>query len=267
MKGEPLAKRVLELLHLMRVQDWSEITDHTALKLGRISGAMTNFIYLVSGPSREGEALPRKVLLRVYGIGLESLFSRENELHWLQNLSTMDIGPSLLGIFKNGRFEQYVESTTLTKEDIRNPRTSRHIAHRMSELHNIVNVFPPPEGCVPQTQDNIAKWIPLAQNAIEQICSMDPTKRIAMDEFDFGRLLTEIDEVFRELTVVHSPLVFAHNDVRLKTKIFHSFYFKNTRLWNQLCSSFFFLFCLLSLEYRHNMETYSGPQTTVENSS
>ncbi|KAK3815563.1 MAG: kinase-like domain-containing protein [Linnemannia elongata] len=157
---------------------------------------------------------PRKVLLRVYGIGLESLISRNDELKWLQNLSTMQIGPSLLGIFKNGRFEEYVESTTLTKDDIRNPRTSRHIAHRMCELHNIVNVFPPPENCIPQTQENIARWIPLAREAIEKICAKDPSKRAVIDEFDFEKFLVEVDEVHRDLTSVHSPLVFAHNDTQ-----------------------------------------------------
>ncbi|KAG0049213.1 hypothetical protein BGZ83_005940 [Gryganskiella cystojenkinii] len=212
--ADQLAKRTLELLHLMSIQDWSAVQDHTSLKLLRISGALTNCIFLVTGPPSQEGAKPRKVLLRVYGVGLESLISRNDELHWLRNLSTMDIGPSLLGIFKNGRFEEYVESTTLTKDDIRNPRTSRYIAHRMCELHNIVNVFPPPEGCIPQTQDNIARWIPLAQKAIEQICTKDPSKRLVMDEFDFAKFLVEIDEVFRALTVVHSPLVFAHNDTQ-----------------------------------------------------
>ncbi|KFH65020.1 hypothetical protein MVEG_08501 [Podila verticillata NRRL 6337] len=212
LKGEPLAKRVLELLHLMQVQDWSKVTDHTSLKLERISGASTNCIYLVSRPSWEGETHPNKVLLRVYGTGLESLFSRVNELHWLQKLSTVDIGPSLLGIFKNGRIEQYVESTTLSKEDLRDPRTSRHIAHRMCELHNIVNVFPPPEGAIPQSQENIAKWIPLARAAISKIIAKDPSKKADLDELDFDRLLTEIDEVHWDLLAVHSPLVFAHND-------------------------------------------------------
>ncbi|KAF9329343.1 hypothetical protein BG006_007559 [Podila minutissima] len=215
LRGEHLAKRTLELLHLMQVQDWSEVTDHTHLKLDRISGAMTNCIFLVSGPSSAAtEGRPRKVLLRVYGIGLESLFSRSNELHWLHNLSMMDIGPSLLGIFKNGRFEQYVESTTLTKEDIRDPRTSRHIAHRMCELHNIVNIFPPPEGTIPQSQANIAKWIPLAKEAIEKICTKDPSKRAVMNEFNFEKFLIEVDEVHRDLLSVHSPLVFAHNDTQ-----------------------------------------------------
>ncbi|KAG0297123.1 hypothetical protein BGZ96_007674 [Linnemannia gamsii] len=236
LKGDQLAKRVLELLHLMDVEDWSEIQDYHQLKLDRISGAMTNCIFLVSGPPRSqppvpsqeekgssaaaiptstsDPARPRKVLLRVYGVGLDALFSREKELHWLKNLSTMDIGPSLLGIFKNGRFEQYVESTTLTKDDIRNPRTSRHIAHRMCELHNIVNIFPPPEGTIPQSQENIARWIPLAKNAIEKICAKDPSKRAVIDEFDFSKLITEIEEVHKELISVHSPIVFAHNDAQ-----------------------------------------------------
>ncbi|KAF8924880.1 kinase-like domain-containing protein [Dissophora ornata] len=245
LKSDQLAKRTLELLHLMDVQDWADVTDYRSLDLFRISGALTNCIFLVTGPPRgvvpgsttatatnldkssqdnksSNGSTPRKVLLRVYGVGLESLISREEELQWLQNLSTMQIGPSLLGIFKNGRFEEYVESTTLTKEDIRHPRTSRHIAHRMCELHNIVNVFPPPEDCIPQSQANIARWIPLAREAIEKICAKDPAKRAVMDEFDFEKLLVEIDEVHRELTEVHSPLVFAHNDTQygniLRTK-------------------------------------------------
>ncbi|KAF9359195.1 hypothetical protein BGX26_012894 [Mortierella sp. AD094] len=238
---DQLAKRVLELLHLMNVQDWTDVTDHHLLELFRISGALTNCIFLVTGPPRVVPAAttssafldkdsdelvlttkPRKVLLRVYGVGLESLISRNEELHWLRNLSTMEIGPSLLGIFKNGRFEEYVDSTTLTKEDIRNPRTSRHIAHRMCELHNIVNVFPPPEGTIPQTQANITKWIPLAREAIEKICAKDLTKRAIINGFGFEKLLLEFDEIQHELTAVHSPLVFAHNDTQygniLKTK-------------------------------------------------
>ncbi|KAG0219980.1 hypothetical protein BGX33_010555 [Mortierella sp. NVP41] len=228
LKEDQLAKRTLELLHLLEVQDWAEVTDHRSLTLFRISGAMTNCIFQVTGPpstipagstyNPSDETIlspkPRRVLLRVYGIGLESLISRNDELKWLQNLSTMEIGPSLLGIFKNGRFEEYVESTTLTKDDIRHPRTSRHIAHRMCELHNIVNVFPPPEGCIPQTQENIARWIPLAREAIEKICAKDPSKRAVIDEFDFEKFLVEVDEVHRDLTAVHSPLVFAHNDTQ-----------------------------------------------------
>ncbi|KAF9435059.1 hypothetical protein BGZ76_006962 [Entomortierella beljakovae] len=233
LNDEQLAQRTLELLHLMNIQDWVDITDYRSLELFRISGALTNCIFLVTGPSRVVPTVttsshllnkdsdepilttkPRKILLRVYGVGLESLISRTGELHWLRNLSMMEIGPSLLGIFKNGRFEEYVDSTTLTKEDIRHPRTSRHIAHRMCELHNIVNVFPPPEGTIPQMQENIIRWTPLAREAIEKICTKDSDKRKIINEFDFEKLLVEFEEVNRELTAVHSPLVFAHNDTQ-----------------------------------------------------
>ncbi|KAG0236045.1 hypothetical protein BGW42_004153 [Actinomortierella wolfii] len=226
-KGQDLAKRTLELLHMLEIPAWQDVTDHTQLDFFRISGAMTNCIFLVSGPpfpvdpaaeadGSEEQQQPkrRKVLMRVYGIGTDALFSREKELYWLQKLAMMDIGPPLLGIFKNGRFEEYIDSTTLTKEDIRDPRTSRHIAHRMCELHNLVNVFPPPENCVPQTQENISKWLPLAKDAIEKICAKDPSKRKIIDDFDFDKLLVEIDEVYKDLAKVHSPLVFAHNDTQ-----------------------------------------------------
>ncbi|KAI8345614.1 kinase-like domain-containing protein [Mortierella sp. GBAus27b] len=232
LNDDQLAQKTLELLHKMSIQDWAEVTDHRQLNILRISGAMTNCVFLVTGPPPATAAVldrnsnevskPRKVLLRVYGVGLEDLISRDAELQWLRNLSTMEIGPSLLGIFKNGRFEEYVESTTLSKEDIRDPQTSRHIAHRMCELHNIVNVFPPPQGRVPQTKDNILKWIPLAREAIQSICADDSDKKKVMDEFDFDKLVAEIDEVHRELTSVHSPMVFAHNDTQygniLRTK-------------------------------------------------
>ncbi|KAF9978974.1 hypothetical protein BGZ73_007861 [Actinomortierella ambigua] len=217
-KGLDLAKRTLELLHMLEIPAWQDVTDPTQLEFFRISGAMTNCIFQVSGPpfpadpaadagtaegSKSEEQKPpkrRKVLMRVYGIGTDALFSREKELYWLQQLAMMDIGPPLLGIFKNGRFEEYIESTTLTKEDIRDPRNSRHIAHRMCELHNLVNVLPPPENCVSQTQENIYKWLPLAKEAIEKICAKDPSKRKIIDDFDFGKLVTEIDEVYKELS-------------------------------------------------------------------
>ncbi|KAG0036518.1 hypothetical protein BGZ82_004117 [Podila clonocystis] len=234
---EARATRTLQLLHLLHVQDWVQVTDPSLIQLHRISGALTNCVFLVTGPSDPASPplanqplssatesspppppppRPRKVLLRVYGVGLESLVSRDRELHWLQNLSTMDIGPSLLGIFKNGRFEEYVDSRTLTKEDLRDARVSRCIAHRMCELHNIVNVFPNSnKGYGGQTGENIAKWIPLARQAIEAIGRKDFEKRQVMERFGFEQLVGEIDQVQREIAAsVNSPIVFAHNDTQ-----------------------------------------------------
>ncbi|KAF9577144.1 hypothetical protein BGW38_007839, partial [Lunasporangiospora selenospora] len=234
LKGEQLCSRTLELLHMLEVKDWADVVDHRQINLARISGAMTNCVFVVTGPpitdstiidpaATQAPAEPsqraRKVLLRVYGHGVELLFSREHELHWLRNLSMVNIGPSLLGTFKNGRFEEYVESTTLTKEDLQDPATSRHIAHRMCELHNIVNLFPPEDQdseVVPQTQGNIKKWAPLAREAIRKIHEQDPAKHAILAEIDFERLLIEVSEVQRELEQIYSPLAQYGNILRSK---------------------------------------------------
>ncbi|KAJ1731693.1 hypothetical protein LPJ61_002411 [Coemansia biformis] len=113
----------------------------------RLSGAMTNCVFMVAVEGayvgRRGTELPRKYLLRVYGAGVDEFLSRENELYWLGQLSALGFGPRLYGIFGNGRLEEFLESTTLQKEDLRHPSTSKHIARRMSELHALVSYYRP----------------------------------------------------------------------------------------------------------------------------
>ena len=46
----------------------------------------------------------------------------------------------MIGTFQNGRFEQYLHAETLTRDDIRNPETSRQIAKRMRELHEGIDL-------------------------------------------------------------------------------------------------------------------------------
>ncbi|KAG0061040.1 hypothetical protein BGZ92_006564, partial [Podila epicladia] len=107
----------------------------------------------------------------------------------------------------------------------------------MCELHSIVNVFPPGSnkgyggggagagagagagggggGGGGGTGENIAKWIPLARQAIEVIGRKDAEKRQAMERFGFEQLVSEIDQVEREIAAsVNSPIVFAHNDTQ-----------------------------------------------------
>ncbi|KAI0244228.1 hypothetical protein L0F63_006644, partial [Massospora cicadina] len=94
---------------------------------------------------------PKKLLLRVYGIGAEQFVDRNNEIAWLSKLSTCNVGPTLLGIFGNGRIEEFLESETLTHEDIINHDTSIHIAKRMSDLHNIAKIYPPSPNATPDS--------------------------------------------------------------------------------------------------------------------
>ncbi|KAJ2827749.1 hypothetical protein IWW50_001738, partial [Coemansia erecta] len=60
-------------------------------------------------------------------------------------LTQLGFGPQVFGIFGNGRLEEYLESTTLGRDDIRHASTSKHIARRMSELHALVSHYRPVE--------------------------------------------------------------------------------------------------------------------------
>ena len=80
-------------------------------------------------------------MLRIYGPQVEHLIDRDAELQILRRLSAKKIGPTLLGTFINGRFEHFLEATTLTAKDIRDSQTSPQIAKRMRELHDGIDLL------------------------------------------------------------------------------------------------------------------------------
>ena len=71
---------------------------------------------------------PNKILLRVYGEGVEQILNRAEELDWFTQLSKAGVGPRLLATFANGRFEEYIESVTLTPSMMRAAEVSEAIA-------------------------------------------------------------------------------------------------------------------------------------------
>lgn len=77
------------------------------LKITRISGALTNSIYKIDYVDEEQDIHLPSLLLRVYGKNVDELIDRDSELMTLIKLSQKRIGPRLLGIFTNGRFEQF----------------------------------------------------------------------------------------------------------------------------------------------------------------
>ncbi|RPA72614.1 kinase-like protein [Ascobolus immersus RN42] len=151
---------VLKLAHTLKCKRWRHVPLESSKELvvRKISGAMTNAVFMVvppaayafappanetsttGGSSRTPRAIP-KLLLRIYGPNVSHLIDRATELHILTRLAKRNIGPRLLGTFSNGRFEEFLDSaTTLTRTDIRDPSTSRNIAKRMCELHTGMNL-------------------------------------------------------------------------------------------------------------------------------
>lgn len=87
---------------------WGDVLDVNSLKVIHLSGAMTNLVYKISWPAKM-ENVSRKVLLRVYGEGVEILFSRDDEIKTFEYVSKQGFGPQLLGQFPWGRVEEFID--------------------------------------------------------------------------------------------------------------------------------------------------------------
>ncbi|KAM0506447.1 hypothetical protein ACHAP8_001487 [Fusarium lateritium] len=156
---------IIRIAHTLRLKGWRRIPlgGGDIISVVRLSGALTNAVYVVTPPKEideaDGRRKPSKVLLRIYGPQVEHLIDRDNELSVLQRLARKKIGPRLLGTFQNGRFEQYFESITLTPRDLRDPDTSRSIAKRMRELHDGIDLLPHEREGGPATWKSWDQWL------------------------------------------------------------------------------------------------------------
>ncbi|KAH8554959.1 kinase-like domain-containing protein [Umbelopsis sp. PMI_123] len=209
-KGEKFKQVALRVIKKL-LPEWRDVQS---IKMDRVSGALTNAVFFVT--SEHG-----KVLLRIYGIGVDEILHRDKEISWLKLLSQMNIGPQLLGTFANGRLEQYLDSATLTQPEIRDPVISETIATRIGELHSIVDSFPPTksERESPEVWYNVEKWYPMAIRVVTEIYKRKPESREALRAFDMMKLEYDIKELKGMLDKLNSEIVFCHNDVSHRLSI------------------------------------------------
>lgn len=175
---------IVRLTHTLRLKGWRRVPLEFSgqIRVQRLSGALTNAVYVVSPPDElpsrpmneatngsvsQTKKPPPKLLLRIYGPQVEHLINREAELAILRRLARKKIGPRMLGTFANGRFEEYFYAKTLTAEDIRNPDTSRHIAKRMRELHDGIELLESERDAGPFVWQNWDSWV----NRVEKVVS------------------------------------------------------------------------------------------------
>lgn len=152
-------------------------------------------------------------MMRVYGNGVDQFIDRENELTWLSRLSKFDLCPRLLGTFGNGRFEQYLDSTTLTHQTMRVPETSKAIAGAMRQLHDIVTVYPPSEHTKMGVWLNIDCWYKMVQDILPKLMAKNENWAKVLKSKNLDQFADEIVECKRIAAETTSPVVFAHNDV------------------------------------------------------
>jgi choline kinase len=157
---------LITLIKALKVSKWHKRQlTMSNLVINRISGALTNSIYKLEYYDPHQNLKLPALLLRIYGKNVDSIIDRESELAILIKLSQKRIGPRLLGIFTNGRFEQFLEGfITLNKDQIRDEVLSQMLARRMKDLHYRIELdLDDRISSLPMSWKLINKWLDILQ--------------------------------------------------------------------------------------------------------
>lgn len=235
---------IIRTAHTLRLKGWRRVSLESGddIDVQRLSGALTNAVYVVTPPKDmpelEGKKQPPELLLRIYGPQVEHLIDRDNELKVLQRLARKKIGPRLLGTFKNGRFEEFFHASPLTPKDLRDPDVSKQIAKRMRELHDGIDLLHHEREAGPgvwknwdQWQDNVGRIISFldkqvessSNGALRRDCSMHAWKAhgyVCGVPWPFFRdtvakYRAYLTSLYNNQQTINYNMVFAHNDVSL----------------------------------------------------
>lgn len=222
---------LISLIKALKILKWHKQPLETIyLSINRISGALTNSIYRLQYKDHSNGLVLPSLLLRVYGKNVDSVIDRESELKTLIKLSQKKIGPRLLGIFANGRFEQFLEGfITLNKEQIRDQVISQMIGRRMKELHYKIILEPEElETDMPTSWTWIYKWLDLLEEKLVEAKSVDPNFREEDVFFMPFAKFVELLETYREWLFdkydrrnFSENYRFCHNDTQYGNLLLH----------------------------------------------
>ncbi|KAK5938276.1 hypothetical protein PMZ80_009246 [Knufia obscura] len=241
---------ILRLTHTLGLRGWRRLPIEygDAITVERLSGALTNAVYVVKPPKDytlmqrkddQGNIIPikkqpKELLLRIYGPNVEHLIDRESELMILRRLAAKNIGPKLLGYFDNGRFEEFLHARTLQPQDIRDPSTSKQIAKRFRELHDGIDLLESERRSGAFVFANWDKWVDRVEKVItwldQQVQGEQHGKAPASPRYTRQGLICGVEwKMFREAydkyrakliqesggeSGIRKRLVFAHNDAQ-----------------------------------------------------
>ncbi|KAF9682784.1 hypothetical protein SADUNF_Sadunf05G0144400 [Salix dunnii] len=222
-------KKVLRLVG----SEWGDVVDDMeSLQVIPLKGAMTNEVFQINWPTKCGN-LDRKVLLRIYGEGVEAFFNRDDEIRTFECMSKHGQGPRLLGRFADGRVEEFIHarqtfhvsrmgsesngyccgsiyrssidfgsfSCTLSAADLRDYEISALVAAKMREFHNLE--MPGPRTVI--LWNRMRDWLVEAKNICPARC---------VEEFRLDSLEDEISMLEKELSHDSLDIGFCHNDLQ-----------------------------------------------------
>nr|CCA19361.1 unnamed protein product [Albugo laibachii Nc14] len=171
------------------------------VNITHIGGAMTNLIFHASKPNGDNA----DVIVRIYGEGTESFFSRMEEIRVFQLLSAQNIGVALLGEFENGRVEKRIDGFAINAKMMRNEAVSHQIAQQLRRFHELdVDMEKKP-----RWDTELHRLLSLARTKYpDRIFDTEDAKSF------FDQFACDIGDTEKYLMSIPSPLVLSHNDLQ-----------------------------------------------------
>ncbi|KAI7747551.1 hypothetical protein M8C21_009350 [Ambrosia artemisiifolia] len=195
--GSRLPAEAMKILQSL-ASHWDDVIDVDGLQVISLKGAMTNEVYQIKWPTNRERS--RKVLVRIYGEGVDVFFDRELEIKTFEFMSKKGQGPRLLGRFPNGRIEEFIRARTLSACDLRDPDISALIASKLKEFHELD--MPGPKKAY--IWDRLRKWL----SAAKSMCSAEEMRALRLDAFE-----EEIETLYKCLAA-DQHIAFCHNDLQ-----------------------------------------------------
>ncbi|CUM47328.1 unnamed protein product [Debaryomyces fabryi] len=220
---------IIAMVKALRISKWHkrQLTISN-MSVNRISGALTNSIYKVEYRDEQQNFVLPTLLLRVYGKNLDSIIDRERELSVLVKLSQRNIGPKLLGIFSNGRFEQFLDGfSPLNKDNLRDEIISQMLGRRMKDLHYKVELSHEDVNGLPMCWKLIYKWIQIFEDTVLPSYEASGIKEedIFLMKFDkFKDLIKKYEKWLLDhydTELLASNYKFCHNDTQYGNLLLH----------------------------------------------
>jgi thiamine kinase-like enzyme len=205
--------QLIKYLHKL-VPGWSDV-EPSKIQLTRLKGAMTNYMILCEATDVMDH---HRLLIRIYGLNTDKFFPREREIEVFCKLSEKGFGPKLLGLFKQGRFEEFLEVEQLTKNDLRDETTMRQIAEQMCKMHHFTQYFKqetPEETSSYHLQselwDILEDWRIKAIEACKMIFHPDKVRYI--QQLPLQTLPETLAKLRDRIGKISCHVCFCHNDV------------------------------------------------------
>ena len=184
----------------------------------QIQGGITNRLYrlepLDNGDNND-EKKPKSVIIRIYGDNTELLINRKNDIENFKEMSRLNFGVRLLGLFNNGRIEEdFYNSITLEPADLAKPMYSKIIAKMLCKMNSLPIQADGQEVKVkePILFKTLYEWLNVAES-IDWCDDVDKKERFEKKMNLNHCLRKEIEWLSTLLNNTKSPIVFAHNDL------------------------------------------------------